>query len=578
MAKTMKSMSLDFERLRSVLAASGSIAYEWNVADDTIAWFDGALDAFGVASIDSVATGNRFKQLICPDDTAYREQALALIYKGAEEYEIEYRVRCAGGEHRWFHDHGSAEISTSGAVVKLRGMLRPLTESKRGAARLNVLANYDALTGHYNRDRLREALDHALQYSQLYTVEGAFLIIGVDKLTLVNQAFGHEIADSVILSVGDRLDRCLRGSDVIGRIGGDKFGAVLANCPESEVTQAAEKILETARNTVVDTPAGPIHVTVSVGAVAFPSVVKTAADAMTKADIALRDAKQLGRDCLAVYDCSEQQQINNQECMVIAERVQQAMRDGRMRFAYQPVVDSRTHRPSHYECLLRMVEPDGNIVTAGRFMPAVEELGMIRPIDRMVLELAVHDLARNPTAKIALNVSGLTTTDRSWLRSIVAMLRTKPEIARRLMVEITETAGLEDVEACARFVSTLRDLGCRIALDDFGAGYTSFRHLKQLAVNMVKIDGSFVRNIADNPDNLVFIRTLIDLARNFNLETVAECVETAEEVQLLTNEGVDFLQGFAFGQPLMDVSWPTVEVAAIPLVVPEIRKLSSAAC
>jgi diguanylate cyclase (GGDEF)-like protein len=552
------------ERLRQVLAASGSVAYEWNLADDGLVWFDGALEAFGISTLETISTGNRFESLICPDDIGGRQQALSLIYKGAEDYAVEYRVRCAGGEHRWFQDSGAAEVSPSGTVLKLRGILRPVIQRKKDGAQLEFLANYDALTGHYNRTRLRESLDHALHYSQRYGVEGAYMVIGIDKMTTVNQAFGHEVADSAILAIGDRLDRCLRASDVIGRIGGDKFGAVLANCSEADIAIAAEKILETARDTVVETPAGPIHVTVSIGAVSYPRAVKTAVDAMTKADIALRDAKQLGRDCFALYNCSEQQQVSNQEFMVIAQQVQCAMREDRMRFAYQPVVDSRTYEPSHYECLLRLVEDDGTIVVAGRFMPAVEELGMIRPVDRLVLELAVRELTENPLANIALNVSGLTTTDRSWLRSAVAFLRSKPDVAQRLMVEITETAGLEDVDACARFVSTLRDLGCRVALDDFGAGYTSFRHLKQLAVNMVKIDGSFIRNIGQNRDNLVFVRTLIDLARNFNLETVAECIETEEEARLLADEGVDFLQGFAFGKPMMEVDW---SVAHMPLAV-----------
>ena len=186
---------------------------------------------------------------------------------------------------------------------------------------------------------------------------------------------------------------------------------------------------------------------------------------------------------------------------------------------------------------------------------------MIRPVDRLVLDLAINEVSRYPDARLTLNVSGLTTSDRSWLRKAVVMLRGRPEIAERLIVEITETAGLEDVEACSHFVSTLRDLGCQVALDDFGAGYTSFRHLKQLAVNMIKIDGAFVRNIGENPDNLAFVRTLIDLARTFNLQTVAECVETLEEAETMRNEGVDFLQGYAFGAPQMDAPWRDSGVA-----------------
>ena len=380
-------------------------------------------------------------------------------------------------------------------------------------------------------------------------------------MTLVNQAFGHEIADSILLAVSERLDRCLRSSDVIGRVGGDRFGAVLTNCPESELVNAAEKILETARTTVVETPSGPIHVTVSIGAVSFPASVKTAVDAMTKADIALRDAKLSGRDCYAIYSYTEEQRSGHRDNMVIAEKVQRAMREDRLKFAFQPIVDCQSGEPVWFECLLRMVEPDGEVVPAGVFMPVVEDLGMIRPIDRMVLELAVEEVRRYPKAQLTLNVSGLTTADRSWLRAAVVLLRGKPDLANRLIVEITETAGLEDVDACSHFVSTLRDLGCQVALDDFGAGYTSFRHLKQLSVNMVKIDGAFIRNIGENPDNLVFVRTLIDLARNFNLQTVAECIETPEEMALLRKEGVDFLQGYAFGKPSLIAPWHEPEVA-----------------
>ncbi|MEE2970138.1 MAG: EAL domain-containing protein [Pseudomonadota bacterium] len=305
--------------------------------------------------------------------------------------------------------------------------------------------------------------------------------------------------------------------------------------------------------------------------------VRTAADAMTKADIALRDAKQLGRDCFAIYDCTELQQKNNRDSMVVAERVQRAIRENRLRFAYQPVVDANSHEVSHYECLLRMVEVDGTITALARFMPAVEDLGMIRPIDRMVLEAGIKELSENPAARMALDVSGLTTTDRSWMRGAVSLLRDNEAVASRLMVEITETAGLEDVDACARFVATLRDLGCKVTLDDFGAGYTSFRHLKQLAVNMVKIDGSFIHNIADNPDNLVFVRTLIDLARNFDLDTVAEGVETYEEAEILANEGIDYPQGFAFGKPELNVVWPEsapIQSGSIA-IIPGARTVSS---
>jgi EAL domain-containing protein (putative c-di-GMP-specific phosphodiesterase class I) len=243
--------------------------------------------------------------------------------------------------------------------------------------------------------------------------------------------------------------------------------------------------------------------------------------------------------------------------------VQRALREDRLVFAYQPVVDAQTRETAYYECLLRLVQPNGDIDSACDFMPVVEELGMIRAVDLRVLELAVRDLSENPSVRLALNVSGLTATDLHWRRSAVAMLRDKPLLASRLVVEITETAGLEDMEECARFVRTLRQLGCKVALDDFGAGYTSFSHLKSLAVDLVKIDGSFVRGIAENPSNLMFVRTLLELVRNFNLGSVAECVETEEEIRLLTQEGVNYLQGNAVGEPRLGQPWPAARGAVL---------------
>jgi diguanylate cyclase (GGDEF)-like protein len=230
------------------------------------------------------------------------------------------------------------------------------------AGRRGHLATFDQLTGHFNRDRLREALDHALNVTKRYKVEGAYLVVGVDNLTMINQALGHDAADSVLLAVGDRLDRCLRASDVIGRVGGDKFGAVLSNVPESELEAATEKkFLDAIRQAPINTPEGPLYVTVSIGAVIFPGAINTAQDVMMRSDAALQKAKQSGRDCAVTYMFSEEQKTHHKACIVIAEQVQRALRENRLRFAYQPIVDSVSREPKLHECLLRIVQPDGKL-------------------------------------------------------------------------------------------------------------------------------------------------------------------------------------------------------------------------
>lgn len=563
----MSDASTELERLQAAITASGDVVYDWDLPSDEFTWLGRVTDAFQISGLHQISSGELFHQRIHPEDLTKRLDQISCLYQGSTEFECEFRVRDVNGDQRWFHDRGVAEMGPGGKPIRLRGTMRAINQRKDEHERTQYLANYDELTGHFNKNRLREALDQALYYGTRYKVVGAYLVIEIDNINIVNQAFGYEIADAVIVALGHRLDRCLRSCDIIGRLGGDRFGVVLSNCPGSELPIAAEKLLEVARNTEVDTPAGPIHVTVSIGAAGFPDAAMTASDAMTKADIALQNAKSSGRNTWSAYCYTEAQRESHRKNMVIAEQVKQALHDDRLVLSYQPIVSSDTHEPVVHECLLRMIQPDGEVVAAGMFMEVVEELGLIRLIDRRVLDLAIKVMAENPTARLAINVSGLTTSDKTWLRHIVGLLRNERSIAERLIVEITETAGLEDVDECARFVATLRKLGCKVALDDFGAGYTSFRHLKILAVDMVKIDGAFVRDLVQNPANMIFIRSLLDLARNFNLETVAECVETMEQAQLLKDEGVKLLQGWAFGKPVLELPW-NGEEAELPVPKP----------
>jgi EAL domain-containing protein (putative c-di-GMP-specific phosphodiesterase class I) len=276
---------------------------------------------------------------------------------------------------------------------------------------------------------------------------------------------------------------------------------------------------------------------------------------MTRAETALAEAKRAGRNCFTPYRLSEEQRRQHRLGMALGERVQRALRENRLVFAYQPVVDADTGAVDYYECLLRMLGEDGAVVAAAEFVPIIEQLGFIRVIDRYVLEKAVEEVATHPGIRLGFNISGLTATDYSWLRAITTMLKGEGELASRLIIEITETAALHDIEESARFVGSLRDLGCRIALDDFGAGFTSLRHLQALAVDTVKIDGSFVRNLGQNYDNQVFLRHLVGLANGLGLSTVAECVETVHEAAILRREGVGLLQGYYFGKPSIEQPW-----------------------
>ena len=542
------------EAAAAALSGAGDAAYVWDLASDRVTWSGRAEEVFGPRA-EFPATGQVWQSRIHAEDLAARVKALSAHFIDRLVYDVDYRVRGEGGALTWAHDRGRAEFAPDGKPVRVSGTLRVVTARKEREAKLEYLANYDPLTGHFNAGRLREALDHALAYAARYEAPGAYVLVGVDNLTAINDAFGWATADALLVGVGQRLERALRGSDTIGRAGGDRFGLVLAHCPESEIGLAAERLLAAIRAVPIETPDGPLHVTASAGAVLFVGQGPSGLEIQARAESALHEAKRAGRNRYALFAASPAQRELHQRLVSVSSDVQAALKDERLVFAFQPVVDAASHEVRHYEALLRLQRMDGTIAPAGSFIPIVEQTGLMRLLDRRVLEMAINELTRWPDVALAINISGLTAGDPSWLRALSGFVKGRPDLAARLTVEITETVAIRDIDETAKFVLGVRDLGCRVALDDFGAGYTSFRNLKALAIDSVKIDGSFVRGLADNVDNQLFIKTLLGLADGFGLETVAECVENAVEAQHLSRRGVKLLQGNLFGLPSIERPW-----------------------
>jgi diguanylate cyclase (GGDEF)-like protein len=540
--------------LTAALEAAGDVAYSWELDGDRLDWSGRLPDAWGEFASD-LATGRRFAGRIHPDDLVHRQLMLANHFDGDSTFDCEYRVRAAGGIFTWVHERGRVQRDSAGRPQRMLGVIRAIGDRKAQQSRLEQLANYDELTGHFNKSRLREAVDQIIAANQRTHNPAAFLSIGVDNMTMINDLFGYQAADTVLIEIGRRLDSCLRVSDLIGRLGGDRFGIVLSHCPPDNIHAVAEKILAEVNSAAVITSRGPVYATVSIGGVSFPDQGLTSYDVITRAETALAEAKRAGRDCYTHYRMTQEQRERQRRSLSIGEEVQKALREDRIMFAFQPVVSAESGEVDYYECLLRMRSRDGGVIAAGDFVPILEQLGFIRLIDRYVLDKAFTELAAHPEVRLGFNISGLTAADRPWLRALTSQLRNRPEIAGRVVIEITETAALYDIEESARFVSALRQAGCRVALDDFGAGHTSLRHLQTLAVDTVKIDGSFVHNLSASVDNQIFLRHLLGLAKGFGFHTVAEGVETAAEAAILQNEGIGFMQGYFYGRPSLDRPW-----------------------
>ncbi|HKX64790.1 MAG TPA: GGDEF and EAL domain-containing protein [Rhizomicrobium sp.] len=541
------------DQLRLLLAtqAAGCAAFDWDIASGTIRW-DGATD---ILPLHLDATKARSFLDGVPQERRRELQAVLESREPTSNFflaDIEF-ASALGAVN--FTLTGTRMPDESGKTARLVGLMRDTTERSREVRRLSYLATRDELTGHLNRNALREELSQAIESAKTENRDCAFLVASVDRLAMINDSFGFDAGDEVILAVGERLARALRGSDVIGRTAGNKFGVLLKSCQEQEIDMVATRLRAAVRATGIESCGGLVAATCSVGAVWLPQAASTSQEAMLRAEQALDKARANGRDGFATYQLSPQRETARLRQMQIADEVVLALRENRLKLAYQPIVAARSRKVSHYECLLRMVKPDGSILTAGHFVPAAEQMGIVHMVDRFALEAAVATLKAHSHVTVAVNVSGTAASDPAWLQDFVEYIRAVQEVAPRLIVELTETAALHHFEENAQFVSQLREVGVRVAIDDFGAGYTSFRNLQMLHVDTVKIDGSYVKDLSQSPENQVFVRTLVGLAKNFDIKTVAEWVGSDEDAALLQSFGVDYFQGFHFGEPQVNPAW-----------------------
>lgn len=403
-----------------------------------------------------------------------------------------------------------------------------------------------------------DALNEACKRAQDEQKQGALLIVSLSNLAMVVDAVGRETAENAVIAIMEEIAKMLAAEDRIERLHRDQLGIILATSSLPDTHSTATGIYRIIQNFGPDhdkdyTHGESLHLTCTIGSVDFPTSAETALDIIDKAYIALH-SNQNGGGHRSYQDSKESAALSRQH-LGLANYLRRAIRDNKLRLAFQPIIEAKTGRVDHYEALLRVISEDGKISSAGPLIPVAEQMGLIDLIDHLVLDMVVQELEESRQVEIAFNVSNLTTENHLWLEQCRHMLRGRPDIASRITVEITETAAHRDLRNAAYFVASLQELGCKVALDDFGSGYTSFRQLKTLSVDIVKIDGAFIKDIAENPDSRLFVKTLLEFTQAYGLESVAEFVETGEIAKILMDLGVDMLQGYYFGKPQNFRSW-----------------------
>jgi diguanylate cyclase (GGDEF)-like protein len=551
----------------AILACLGQAAFVWDIASDEIAWTDHLGSVFPDIPSASLATGSEFAKLIEPA-RGVRSAALAassaLDRGDGVSYRIEYGVRASMAHPvLWIEESGCWFAGADGKPARVHGIVRIDNERHAREEQLLKLSRHDPLTGELNRTHLIAALAESIEEAMRFRSSFAFMLIGIDHLARINDAFGFDVADQVISDVAKRIRARLRGGDVLGRFSGNKFGLVLKNCTVDDMNVAAERFLAGIRNDVVPTKSGPVSVTASIGAVSVPRYARNADEAINRAQETLDMAKRRRAGSFLVWRPNVERDAQRRVNIRVTDEIVTALNERRIVMAFEPVVDVRSREPAFHECLVRMQQDDGQFLLAPDIVPVAEKLGLIRLVDHRVLELVVAELAAAPGVQLSLNISPDTTMDPDWWAGIESLMRAHPGVAERLIVEITETVAIQDIDDLRGFVTRLKNFGSRIAIDDFGAGYTSFRNLRKLGVDIVKIDGAFVQNIARSADDRAFVQTLIDLARRLGIKTVAEWVQDEESALMLRDWGCDYIQGRLIGLASSDRPWQSQAVAAV---------------
>ncbi len=450
----------------------------------------------------------------------------------------------------WLHSRLESD-GNEGSIILTVGL--DITDRKNAESRLAWLANHDPLTGIFNRRRFQEEFEHAVKLAERHNRSGALLFIDLDHLKYINDTSGHKVGDTIIKVVCNDLVQMHRETDIIARLGGDEFAIGMPDISAEDACKVARHINEHLSRLVVPAGGRSHKVSASIGVALFPQHGSRVEDLLANADIAMYQAKEMGRGGWHLFSEKEQVRERLRAHVYWKERIEQAVATESFVLFYQPILDITHGTTAHYEVLLRMQDNDGTLMAPGAFIEIAEKTGQIHAIDHWVLKTAISSLRDqlqdDPTVTFAVNLSAHAFMDPELLPLLRRGLEETGVPADHLIFELTETAALSDFAAACSLMEQIRHMGCKFALDDFGAGFSSFYYLKQLPVDYVKIDGSFIKDLANNPDDRILVKAMGEIAHGFGKKTVAEFVENAETLELLREYSIDYGQGYYIGRP-----------------------------
>lgn len=501
--------------------------------------------------------GTSFLELLIVEfDHQFLLTCLEEINQGSrDQFRHEIAIRCKDESTRdiaWLHSRLSRSSEEGPSVLSV-GL--DVTEYKLAQERLTWLANHDPLTDLHNRRRFSEELKQILSRSDRYHHPGAVLFFDLDRFKYINDTSGHQAGDSFLKLIAEMLTKTIRSGDITARLGGDEFAVILPEIDADGAIEVAKKILQNISDLHLKYDHRTHKVSASIGIALFPEHGDNMHDLLAAADLAMYHAKDTGRNAWHLFSTEDQSRERVQTLVYWKEKIEYAQAQDNFILFLQPIMNLRTCRINHYEVLIRMRNDDGKILPPAGFIHAAEQTGLIHFIDHLVLRKAIALAAAinrdrtNDFISLSINLSAHAFNDPELLRILFFAIneyQIKPEL---LMFEITETAALENLPGARALMKEIKELGCGFVLDDFGVGFSSFYYLRELPVDAVKIDGSFIRNLSENSDDLILVNALCSVASGFGKRITAEFVENEKILALLKKMNIDYAQGYHVGKP-----------------------------
>jgi diguanylate cyclase (GGDEF)-like protein len=428
-----------------------------------------------------------------------------------------------------------------------------LERAEKTEAELRFLADHDSLTGLLNRRRFRAELDQYVSFSARYGGRGAVMVIDIDGLKEVNDKFGHQAGDRLIRGVSDILRERVRATDIVARLSGDEFAVLMPQTDTAGALQLGEDLrAQAAESFMPSSEMAPASI--SVGITMFGGQDAGSEAVLLAADQAMYQAKAEGRNRIMLFHAPDGEHGEPRRAQTTSARIRDALTQNRLRLATQPIRSLASGGIERYELFLRMTGESGELLPAASFIEVAERSGMVQELDRWVVAQALELMAERERAgdpvSLHMNLSGASMTDLSVLEFIERRLDEGEADPARCTFEITQSARVEDYDTAGAFADRLTEFGCEVAIDDYGAGFSPFAYLKKVPFDVIKIDGTFIREMAQNDADQLVVKAIVEIARGLGKRTIAEFVEDEHTENLLRDYGVDMAQGFHLGRPM----------------------------